>query len=147
MLVSVGRGPLVEGIGLERIGVEFDRRNRHRHRRAAAHHRPAHLRRRRLRRLLAARPHRLPRGEVAAENACGHDATVGNRAVPRPIYTDPGDRQRRPDRGAGTRAVRRRRRDRDVPVDRERPGRDAERDGRLGEVDPRDARRRTSSAS
>ena len=28
-------------------------------------------------------------GEVAAQNACGHDATVGNRAVPRPIYTDP----------------------------------------------------------
>ena len=28
-------------------------------------------------------------GEVAAENACGHDAAVGNRAVPRPIYTDP----------------------------------------------------------
>jgi len=26
---------------------------------------------------------------VAAQNACGHDATVGNRAVPRPIYTDP----------------------------------------------------------
>ena len=31
-------------------------------------------------------------------------------AVPRPIYTDPGDRRRRPDRGAGARAVRRRRR-------------------------------------
>ena len=28
-------------------------------------------------------------GEVAAENACGHDAIVDNRAVPRPIYTDP----------------------------------------------------------
>src|SRR5919108_51099 len=28
-------------------------------------------------------------GEVAAENACGHDAVVDNRAVPRPIYTDP----------------------------------------------------------
>jgi pyruvate/2-oxoglutarate dehydrogenase complex dihydrolipoamide dehydrogenase (E3) component len=28
-------------------------------------------------------------GEVAAQNACGHDATVGNHAVPRPIYTDP----------------------------------------------------------
>src|SRR6266540_7330270 len=26
MLVSVGRGPLVEGIGLEAAGVEFDRR-------------------------------------------------------------------------------------------------------------------------
>src|SRR5919206_512751 len=28
-------------------------------------------------------------GEVAAENALGHDATVDNRGVPRPIYTDP----------------------------------------------------------
>src|SRR6266576_1156618 len=28
-------------------------------------------------------------GEVAAENACGHEAVVDNRAVPRPIYTDP----------------------------------------------------------
>ncbi len=28
-------------------------------------------------------------GEVAAENACGHDAVVDNRGVPRPIYTDP----------------------------------------------------------
>ena len=26
---------------------------------------------------------------MAAQNACGHDATVGHRAVPRPIYTDP----------------------------------------------------------
>jgi dihydrolipoamide dehydrogenase len=26
---------------------------------------------------------------VAAQNVCGHDAVVGNRAVPRPIYTDP----------------------------------------------------------
>ena len=28
-------------------------------------------------------------GEVAAENALGHEAVVDNRAVPRPIYTDP----------------------------------------------------------
>src|SRR5919204_247716 len=28
-------------------------------------------------------------GEVAAENALGHDAVVDNRGVPRPIYTDP----------------------------------------------------------
>ncbi len=26
MLVSVGRAPLVEGLGLEQIGVEYDRR-------------------------------------------------------------------------------------------------------------------------
>ncbi len=28
-------------------------------------------------------------GEVAAENACGHEAVMEDRAVPRPIYTDP----------------------------------------------------------
>jgi dihydrolipoamide dehydrogenase len=28
-------------------------------------------------------------GEVAAENACGHEATIADPAVPRPIYTDP----------------------------------------------------------
>jgi dihydrolipoamide dehydrogenase len=28
-------------------------------------------------------------GEVAAENALGHDLVVDNRGVPRPIYTDP----------------------------------------------------------
>ena len=28
-------------------------------------------------------------GEVAAENAMGHEATMGEPAVPRPIYTDP----------------------------------------------------------
>ena len=28
-------------------------------------------------------------GEIAAENAMGHEATMGDPAVPRPIYTDP----------------------------------------------------------
>ena len=28
-------------------------------------------------------------GEVAAENAMGHEATIGEPSVPRPIYTDP----------------------------------------------------------
>ena len=105
MLVATGRGPLVEGLGLERAGVEFDRANGHRHRRAAAHERPAHLRRRRLRRPLATRPHRLPRREVAAQNACGHDATVGNRGRPAPDLHRSGDRQRRPDRSRGARAA------------------------------------------
>ena len=99
MLVSVGRAPQVENLGLEELGVELDRRDRGR--RAPPHHRRAHLRRRRLRRLLAARAHGVPRGEVAAENAMGHEAVVDNRAVPRPIYTDPrspasGSRSRRP---------------------------------------------------
>jgi len=89
MLVSVGRGPLVEGIGLEAAGVEFDRRKgitTDEHRRTTVPHiyavgdcagywQLAHT--------------AFREGEVAAENACGHDTIVDNRAVPRPIYTDP----------------------------------------------------------
>ena len=89
MLVSVGRGPLVEGIGLEAAGVEFDprsgitadesRRTNVQHIYAvgdcAGYWQLAHT--------------AFREGEVAAENACGHDATVDNRAVPRPLYTDP----------------------------------------------------------
>ena len=89
MLVSVGRGPTVEGLGLEDIGVEFDRRtgivNDERRQTTqqniyavgdcAGHWQLAHT--------------AFREGEVAAENACGHDAIVDVRAVPRPLYTDP----------------------------------------------------------
>jgi dihydrolipoamide dehydrogenase len=89
MLVSVGRGPVVEGLGLEEIGVQFDKRKgiaADEHRRTSVPHiyavgdcagywQLAHT--------------AFREGEVAAENACGHDATVDNRAIPRPIYTDP----------------------------------------------------------
>ena len=78
-----------ENLGLEEIGVEFDRRKGI----AADEHRrtthPAHLRRRRLRRLLAARPHRLPRGRGRGRECDGPRGVVDNRGVPRPIYTDP----------------------------------------------------------
>jgi dihydrolipoamide dehydrogenase len=89
MLVSVGRAPTVENLGLEEIGVEFDRRKgiaADEHRRTTVPHiyatgdcagywQLAHT--------------AFREGEVAAENACGHEAVVDNRAVPRPIYTDP----------------------------------------------------------
>jgi dihydrolipoamide dehydrogenase len=89
MLVSVGRGPLVEGVGLEAAGVEFDRRSgvtSDAARRTNVPHiyavgdcagywQLAHT--------------AFREGEVAAENACGHEGTVDNRGVPRPIYTDP----------------------------------------------------------
>ena len=89
MLVAVGRGPLVENLGLAEIGVEFDPRKgiaADEHRRTTVDHiyavgdcagywQLAHT--------------AFREGEVAAENACGHDAVVDNRAVPRPIYTDP----------------------------------------------------------
>jgi len=88
MLVSVGRAALVEGIGLEAAGVSFDRKGigTDEHRRTNVPHvyavgdcagywQLAHT--------------AFREGEVAAENVCGHEATMGNPAVPRPIYTDP----------------------------------------------------------
>jgi dihydrolipoamide dehydrogenase len=89
MLVAVGRGPNVERLGLEEIGVEYDRRKgiaADEHRRTTVPHiyavgdcagywQLAHT--------------AFREGEVAAENAMGHEATVDNRGVPRPIYTDP----------------------------------------------------------
>jgi dihydrolipoamide dehydrogenase len=89
MLVAVGRAPLVEGVGLEAAGVRYDRRTgveTDERRRTSVPHiyavgdcagywQLAHT--------------AFREGEVAAENACGHDAVVDARAVPRPIYTDP----------------------------------------------------------
>jgi dihydrolipoamide dehydrogenase len=89
MLVSVGRAPAVEGLGLEEIGVQLDRRAgiaADEHRRTTVPHiyavgdcagywQLAHT--------------AFREGEVAAENAMGHDAVVDARGVPRPIYTDP----------------------------------------------------------
>jgi dihydrolipoamide dehydrogenase len=89
MLVSVGRAPSVEGFGLESTGVEFDPRTGIRtdgHRRTSVPHiyaagdvagywQLAHT--------------SFREGEVAAENAAGHEADIGEPAVPRPIYTDP----------------------------------------------------------
>jgi dihydrolipoamide dehydrogenase len=89
MLVAVGRAPLVEGIGLEAAGVDYDKRKgiaTDDARRTSQSHifavgdcagywQLAHT--------------AFREGEVAAENACGHDSTVDARAVPRPIYTDP----------------------------------------------------------
>ena len=89
MLVATGRGPLVDGFGLENTGVEFDPREgiaADEHRRTTVPHlyavgdcagywQLAHT--------------AFREGEVAAENALGHEAVVDNRGVPRPIYTDP----------------------------------------------------------
>src|SRR6188508_2046206 len=90
MLVSVGRAPLVEGIGLEAAGVTFDPRagiGTDAHRRTSVEHiyaagdvagywQLAHT--------------SFREGEIAAENATGHEAQMPESpAVPRPIYTDP----------------------------------------------------------
>jgi len=89
MLVSVGRAPLVEGIGLEQAGVDFDPKKgiaTDGHRRTSVPHiyaagdvagywQLAHT--------------SFREGEIAAENALGHEVEIGEPAVPRPIYTDP----------------------------------------------------------
>lgn len=88
MLVAVGRAALVEGIGLEAAGVSFDRKGigTDDHRRTNVPHiyaagdvagywQLAHT--------------GFREGEVAAENAMGHESSIGEPAVPRPIYTDP----------------------------------------------------------
>ncbi len=89
MLVSVGRAPNVGEIGLEKAGIAFGERQgivADEHRRTSVPHiyaagdvagywQLAHT--------------AFREGEVAAENATGHDAVVDNRAVPRPIYTEP----------------------------------------------------------
>jgi dihydrolipoamide dehydrogenase len=89
MLVAVGRAPLVEGLGLEEAGVAFDPR---------AGIRPDDYRRTSVPHIYAAGDvagywqlaHTgFREGEIAAENAMGHEATFGDPAVPRPIYTDP----------------------------------------------------------
>ncbi len=81
MLVAVGRAPLVSGIGLEAAGVAFDTRKgigADDHRRTSVPHiyavgdcagywQLAHT--------------AFREGEVAAENACGHDA-VDRRSAP-----------------------------------------------------------------
>ena len=89
LLVSVGRAPLVEGIGLEAAGVTYDRQagiQTDARRRTsvpdiyaagdvAGYWQLAHT--------------SFREGEIAAENAMGHDVEIGDPAVPRPIYTDP----------------------------------------------------------
>lgn len=88
MLVAVGRVAVVDGLGLEAAGVAVEPRRipTDDHRRTNVAHiyaagdvagywQLAHT--------------GFREGEVAAENAMGHEATVGSPAVPRPIYTDP----------------------------------------------------------
>jgi dihydrolipoamide dehydrogenase len=89
MLVAVGRAPLVQGLGLDEIGVPTDPRTgiaTDDHMRTAVptiyaagdvagRWQLAHT--------------AFREGEIAAENAMGHESALGEPAVPRPIYTDP----------------------------------------------------------
>ena len=122
MLVSVGRAPLVQGLGLDEIGVPTDPADGHRDRRPHAHRDPDDLRRRRRRGPLAARPHRLPRGRDRGRERDGARVGARHPGGAAPDLHRSRDRRRGPDRGAGARALRRRRRRRGLPVGRERPG-------------------------
>jgi dihydrolipoamide dehydrogenase len=89
VLVATGRGPNVEGIGLEAAGVNFDRRKgveSDRQTRTNVEHiyavgdcagrwQLAHT--------------AFREGEIAAENALGHEMEIDDDATPRCIYTDP----------------------------------------------------------
>jgi dihydrolipoamide dehydrogenase len=89
MLVSVGRAPLVDGLGLDAAGVSYDAKagiKTDTRRRTSVPHiyaggdvagywQLAHT--------------GFREGEVAAENALGHELEIVDPAVPRPIYTDP----------------------------------------------------------
>jgi dihydrolipoamide dehydrogenase len=89
VLVATGRGPNVDGIGLEQVGVSFDPRKGIETDAAmrtsvtnifacgdvAGRFQLAHT--------------SFREGEVAAENATGHESEVDYTAVPRCVYTDP----------------------------------------------------------
>ncbi len=88
MLVAVGRRAVVDELGLDAAGVTVEpgRIPTDDHRRTNVPHifaagdvagywQLAHT--------------SFREGEIAAENALGHDAVIGEPAVPRPIYTDP----------------------------------------------------------
>ncbi|HYX86183.1 MAG TPA: dihydrolipoyl dehydrogenase [Gaiellales bacterium] len=89
VLVATGRGPRVRDVGLEAAGVEYDPRRgviADRHMRTNVEHiyavgdvagvyQLAHT--------------SFREGEVAAENALGHESAVDYAAVPRCVYTDP----------------------------------------------------------
>jgi dihydrolipoamide dehydrogenase len=89
MLVAVGRAPSVNGLGLDEIGIPTDPRSgivTDDHMRTA------------IPTIFAAGDvagrwqlaHTAFReGEIAAENAMGHESALGTPSVPRPIYTDP----------------------------------------------------------
>ncbi len=138
MLVSVGRAPLVEGIGLEAAGVAFDPRTgieTDAHRRTSVPHiyaagdvagywQLAHT--------------AFREGEIAAENATGHEVEMPDAAVPRPIYTDPEIAGVGLTEAQAVEQLRRReRRHRQVPVGRERARGHVGRGRRLGQDDPR----------
>jgi dihydrolipoamide dehydrogenase len=89
MLVSVGRAPVVQGLGLEEIGIPADPRTgiaTDDHMRTAV---PTVFAAGDVAGRWQLAHTAFREGEIAAENAMGHDVALGSPAVPRPIYTDP----------------------------------------------------------
>ena len=89
MLVAVGRAPFVQGLGLDEIGVPTDPRSgiaTDDHMRTAV---PTIFAAGDVAGRWQLAHTAFREGEIAAENAMGHEAALGTPAVPRPIYTDP----------------------------------------------------------
>ncbi len=89
MLVAVGRAPLVQGLGLDEIGVPTDPRTgiaTDDHMRTAV---PTIFAAGDVAGRWQLAHTAFREGEIAAENAMGHDSALGAPSVPRPIYTDP----------------------------------------------------------
>ena len=80
--MATGRGANVEDLGLEQAGVEAEKR-RHPGRLPHAHERAAHLRRGDVAGNWQLAHTAFREGEVAAENALGHDAEIDYRSTPR----------------------------------------------------------------
>ena len=89
MLVAVGRAPFVQGLGLDEIGVPTDPRSgiaTDDHMRTAV---PTIFAAGDVAGRWQLAHTAFREGDIAAENAMGHEAALGTPAVPRPIYTDP----------------------------------------------------------
>ena len=89
MLVSVGRAPFIQGLGLDEIGVPTDPRSgiaTDDHMRTAV---PTIFAAGDVAGRWQLAHTAFREGEIAAENAMGPESALGTPAVPRPIYTDP----------------------------------------------------------
>jgi dihydrolipoamide dehydrogenase len=89
VLVATGRGPSVRDIGLEAAGVEYDPRRGVIVDRQMRTNVPTIYAVGDVAGVWQLAHTAFREGEVAAENATGHEATVDYAAVPRCVYTDP----------------------------------------------------------
>ena len=88
MLVAIGRVPYTEGLGLEAVGVEMDKRGRVIVDAHFAHQRRRHLRHRRRRSRGPMLAHKAEdEGVAAAEILAGQAGHVNYDVIPNVVYT------------------------------------------------------------